>query len=230
MKQSIITGLFLFLFLPFLSHAQYANSFAKPNGENLSGFIENKGQIIDQNNKPNPAVRYLLNTPGFKVQLRQNGFSYDVYDIRSFTDSSKAWSGFNPLNGIERTDDSVYVQRIDIDLSGADPNCRIIATGPSADYYNYYTTGTLPEGITGVRSYDTVIYSNIYPGIDLQFNTTVTGGFKSNFIIHPGALLSEIKYMISGADVQVSEVGSLIFHTTIGDVEEKIPESWYITG
>ena len=43
------------------------------------GFIENKGQIIDQNNKLNPAVLYLLNTPGMNVQLRKGGFSYDLY-------------------------------------------------------------------------------------------------------------------------------------------------------
>jgi hypothetical protein len=44
------------------------------------GFIENKGQIIDQKGKTNPDVKYLLNTPGLNVQLRKNGFSYDVYD------------------------------------------------------------------------------------------------------------------------------------------------------
>ncbi len=44
-------------------------------------FIENKGQIIDQNNKPNPGVLYLLNTPGMNVQLRKGGFSYDLYRI-----------------------------------------------------------------------------------------------------------------------------------------------------
>ena len=37
------------------------------------GFIENKEQIIDQNNKLNPAVLYLLNTPGMNVQLRKGG-------------------------------------------------------------------------------------------------------------------------------------------------------------
>ena len=42
------------------------------------GFIENKEQIIDQNNKLNPAVLYLLNTPGMNVQLRKGGFSYDL--------------------------------------------------------------------------------------------------------------------------------------------------------
>jgi len=46
-----------------------------------SGFIENKGQIIDQHYKPNPGVLYLLNTPGLNVQLRKNGFSYDLYRV-----------------------------------------------------------------------------------------------------------------------------------------------------
>jgi hypothetical protein len=44
-----------------------------------SGFIENKGQIIDQKNNPNPGVLYLLNNPGFNVQLRSSGWSYDLY-------------------------------------------------------------------------------------------------------------------------------------------------------
>ena len=44
-------------------------------------FIENKGQIIDQFGNPNPEVRFLLNMKGFNVQLRQNGFSYDIYQI-----------------------------------------------------------------------------------------------------------------------------------------------------
>ncbi len=46
-----------------------------------SAFIENKGQIVDQKYKPNPEVLYLLNTPGFNVQLRRGGFSYDLYRI-----------------------------------------------------------------------------------------------------------------------------------------------------
>ena len=48
---------------------------------NSIGFIENKGQIVDQKNKPNPSVKYLLNTNGLNVQLREKGFSYDVYEV-----------------------------------------------------------------------------------------------------------------------------------------------------
>jgi hypothetical protein len=38
------------------------------------GFKENKGQIIDQNGKPNDAVKYLLNSAGLNVQLKRMDF------------------------------------------------------------------------------------------------------------------------------------------------------------
>ncbi|WP_435522367.1 hypothetical protein [Chryseobacterium indoltheticum] len=43
-------------------------------------FYENKGQIVDQNGKENPDVKYLFHSAGLNVQLRSNGFSYDVYE------------------------------------------------------------------------------------------------------------------------------------------------------
>ena len=42
-------------------------------------FTENKGQIVDQNNNPNPLVKYLFSGNGLNLQLRQSGFSYDVW-------------------------------------------------------------------------------------------------------------------------------------------------------
>jgi hypothetical protein len=68
-----------FLFVTSFCHAQLPNNPAIKSSKQI--FIENKGQIIDQNNKPNPAVLYILNTPGFNVQLRKGGFSYDLYRI-----------------------------------------------------------------------------------------------------------------------------------------------------
>jgi len=41
--------------------------------DSKTGFIENKGQIVDLKYNPNPAVLYLLNTSGFNVQLRSSG-------------------------------------------------------------------------------------------------------------------------------------------------------------
>jgi hypothetical protein len=76
--------LILLLFFSFLAPC-YPHPANKPTFRSSSakGFIENKGQIIDQDFKPNPGVLYLLNTPGFNVQLRKAGFSYDVYQVLS---------------------------------------------------------------------------------------------------------------------------------------------------
>ncbi|MBE0648571.1 MAG: hypothetical protein IH596_12395 [Bacteroidales bacterium] len=78
MKLRLLTGIIILLFANSL-FAQNSDSFSKLSS---TGFIENKGQIIDQNNQPNPDVLYLLNTPGMNVQLRRGGWSYDVYEVR----------------------------------------------------------------------------------------------------------------------------------------------------
>lgn len=87
MKRIFPSSTFIFLITAlFCGHADLIAS-KKPETllkqqNSKTAFIENKGQIIDQKNKPNPAVLYLLNTPGFNVQLRRDGFSYDLYEIR----------------------------------------------------------------------------------------------------------------------------------------------------
>jgi hypothetical protein len=174
-------------------------------------FIENKGQIIDQNNKPNPGVLYLLNTPGFKVQLRKNGFSYDVYTCTSppapllkergdrSADSSLLLQekGLKDEVLIQHPASSIEYHRIDFDLLNANPNPEIEASEPSSDYLNYYTTGTPLNGIREVRQFQRVTYKSIYPGIDLEFVTTPEGRYKYNFVIHPGGNISDIKLNIS---------------------------------
>lgn len=71
MKQ---ISLLLFLLISLPSFSQSKN--------HSNGFKENKGQIIDQKGKPNNTVKYLLNTSGLNVQLKKNGFSYDIYEVK----------------------------------------------------------------------------------------------------------------------------------------------------
>ena len=86
------------------------------------GFIENKGQISDQEGRPNPAVLYLLNSPGMNVQLRQGGFSYDFYG--SPTIEEQTLNLGSPLRRSRVTchdTTAVVFHRLDFDLVGADP-------------------------------------------------------------------------------------------------------------
>lgn len=209
-----------------------------------SAFIENKGQIIDQNNKPNSEVLYLLNSPGFNVQLRKNGFSYDLYrtsnpdsyrDDQRFLKSDRKSKIVNQCSIFEnnpryKSGDSnsvISYNRIDFDLLNANSNPVIETSAPSSDYMNYYTTGTSVEGATFVRNYKTVTYKNIYREVDLEFNDDESTGFKYSFIIRPGGDLSAIRLRIEGAEKIVEAENSLAIFTTLGMIDEQIPQCFY---
>ena len=168
--------------------------FAASPKKNLSsqyGFIENKGQIIDQNNKLNPAVLYLYNGFGMNVQLKQTGFSYEAIKIipglpttspKSPKMSPATNSQLYPLKHSEGRQpeipvaDSIQVHRIDISFLNCNKQASLISSEPAKDYINYYTTGThvsdVPveqAGVTNVHHYQKVLYQNIYPNIDVEF-------------------------------------------------------------
>jgi len=165
-----------------------------------TGFIENKGQIYDQNLKPNSAVKYLLNsTKGLNIQLKTNSFSYDVYTankcpnnlgLAEFTQSSL------------QTETSYQFQRVDVEFLGANPSPIILAEQAYPDYLNYYT-GTPSKGITSVKHFRKITYKNIYPFIDLEFLAEQNHTAKYNFIVHSGGDISQIKWIYKGTEHSV---------------------------
>jgi uncharacterized protein (TIGR02145 family) len=241
MKLAILASI-LIIALPTLALSERTPALT---GHSTIAFIENKGQVIDQNKNPNPAVLYLLNTPGMNVQLRRSGFSYDVYSVeKSKIKSQKSNEGFPPADEPSRIPDpassiqypvssiqypasSIQFHRIDFDLAGSNPDCKIITSEPSSNYMNYYTTGTPVEGVTGVRSYKTITYKDIYPGIDLEFVSGNKTAFKYTFIVRPGGSLSSIRFKVSGPDNIIDKGNDLLINTRAGDIEEVIPSCYY---
>src|ERR1035437_10469815 len=218
MKRTFPSSVFAFLITAILCGPAELFSSNKPETplkqqSSKTGFIENKGQINDQNNKPNPGVLYLLNTPGFNVQLHSSGWSYDLYspspNPSPVGEGRKGW-GFH---------------RIDINLEGANPECRLIPSDPLPDYFNYFTSSAPPEGIKNVRQYSKITYKNIYPDIDLDFFTNKEHGYEYNFVIHPGGNIRDIRLAIAGPGYISLNRDTLKFRTRFGDVEELIPES-----
>src|ERR1039457_3608410 len=174
MLNRLLTGFFFFLF----ASISFANSSNRPTFKSSIStmFIENKGQIIDQSNKPNPGVLYLLNTPGFNVQLRKGGFSYDLYRISNPEKSGqvidqrilKSEFSASRVSRLASRDSNTVTDyhRVDFDLLNANSNPVIEASEPSLEYFNYFTASAPPEGIKNVSQYSKITYKNIYPGID----------------------------------------------------------------
>ncbi|MEI7727477.1 MAG: SBBP repeat-containing protein, partial [Bacteroidota bacterium] len=229
----LFTSIFLMMFLlPVVTHAQNEVPINKDGSKQSISFIENKGQIIDQFYKPNPGVLYLLNTQGLNVQLRETGFSYDLYRISDQIESNRQKTLGNCSSTVTRYPplDSAPVikfHRIDFDLLNTDPAYTIIPFNPDSEYRNYYTDGLPVMGITNVRSYVSILYKNIYPGTDLEFIRDEKNSFKYNFILHPGADPERISLRIKGVSIVVNPSGSLRLETELGIIDEKIPECYY---
>ncbi|CAM3856418.1 T9SS type B sorting domain-containing protein [Flavobacterium cucumis] len=200
---------------------------------NSTGFIENKGQIVDQKSRPNPSVKYLLNTNGLNVQLREKGFSYDVYETEKnpLTKKDKDFYSSNPNfdNGIKTPDYSLKYKyhRIDIDFLNANPNTQLIAEEKSKDYDNYYNIVHSPEGIINVHKYQKVTYKNIYNQIDVVFfiPNDSTKAVEYNFIIKPGGKISDIQLQFRGGKTELLE-NKIRMQLRFGGMEETIPMSW----
>jgi len=213
--------IFILLYAALACQASGEKSFPKT----WSGFIENKGQVIDQNINSNPAVLYMLNTPGFNVQLRKEGFSYDVYEI---THPNKTDSSCPNPSPVDHDSLSLSFHRIDFDfLDHNKPD--IVAEGKSADFTNYYTAGTSAEGILNVHGYSRIIYKNLYDKIDLVCEINEKTPFKYSFIVHRGGDLNAIKFRISGASSQVDVRGSILINNRFGKIAEEIPASYVLS-
>src|SRR5690242_2895831 len=45
-------------------------------------FIENKGQIVDEYGYHNNAIQFLYHSGLFNLELRRDGFSYEIFEVQ----------------------------------------------------------------------------------------------------------------------------------------------------
>ncbi len=202
------------------------------------GFTENKGQIVDQKGKVNSAVKYLLNTPGLNVQLRKNGFSYDVYETKkhTLTENQKAKQSHSfDLNRDDKNTPDYSLEyiyhRIDIDFVNSNSKVTLVAEEKSADYDNYYNVPNKPEGVLIVHKFKQITYKNIYPNIDVVFfipKDTVKP-VEYNFIVHPKGKITDIQLKFSGLKTNLVD-NKIQMQVRFGEMEETLPLSWIEEG
>jgi gliding motility-associated-like protein len=202
------------------------------------GFKENKGQIIDQRGKSNQAVKYLLNSNGLNVQLRKNGFSYDVYEVKKTPIVRSETTKKVPIQIPEKEKETKpeynleYIfHRIDIDFVNSSSKVELIAEQKSKDFDNYYNIPNKPEGIVGVYQYKQITYKNIYPNIDVVFSipNDPQKTVEYNFVIHPKGKISDIQLKFTGAETDLVD-NKIQMNVRFGKMEETLPASWIEEG
>ena len=115
------------------------------------------------------------------------------------------------------------VEVLTMHLDGADPNAAGTGLDRQAGVSNYLIGGDPARWHTGVPHFGRVVYSGVYPGVDVIYHGE-EGQLEYDFIVHPGADPRVLALSFTGADgLALDGQGDLVLHTPGGDLVEHAP-------
>ncbi len=188
-------------------------------------FIENKGQVTDQFGQCRKDVQYKLAGNGASIFVSAGKFQYQFF--RRISDNKKKDRLIvGQLRGLKSSvdfPDTAHVQydmyRMEMVLEGANNHAKVIAEEKQSYTENYYTAA-LHTDASPALSYGKITYKDIYPNIDWVLYIK-ENKLEYDFMVRPGAKVSDIKIKYDGATSIAHSSGSIIKAATpLGDVKE----------
>ncbi|MBL7955703.1 MAG: hypothetical protein JNJ91_11720 [Flavobacteriales bacterium] len=185
------------------------------------GFIENKGQVLDQHRKQNHAVRYLLPGDRFNVALKPNGYSYDLYSDETPRETLASAHDHDGLHHGELQERKLRIQRVDLRFEGTSGEGAWSTAGVADDHLNVINEHGSFELL---RHYGQVTQHELYPGVDIRYATR-EGGFKQDIITTTPEALEQVRFRIAGAQAK-ADGKALLISTSEHSFAEEIPLSY----
>lgn len=166
-----------------------------------SAFVENVGQFGD------PSVAFVFEAPGYHAVFRTSSLEVVYSAPRDGTvfSGTPAWPGHRstPLPRVTEPPPSFRIE-----FAGSEAR-RPTGEDPLAYLSNYFQGPDSSRWHVGVRSYQQVIYQDLYPGVDLAYGSAVRG-VKYEFRVAPQARLSAIELEYQGIETLApTETGGL---------------------
>ena len=161
------------------------------------GFLQNKGQIVNQHGEFNESVLFVFSGADYNVSLYQDHFSYEIFE------------------GIG--EDTVACERMELWFKATDRDPVISSISGYNTHTSYYKNG---KEFKNIVSYDTITYSNVWNGVDLRFVIS-SGKLKYDLIVDASASRF-IEFELRGAKVSVQN-GVICYQLETHKILEKIP-------
>jgi hypothetical protein len=189
------------------------------------GFEENRGQAARE-------VRFVSHGSGYALALAPQEVDIAILRrkammatplhraaaLRAYREARKA---------LKPTATSAVVR---MQLEGANPAPAIAASEKLLGKTNYFVGNDPKKWVTDVPSYGRVKYSEIYPGVDVEFYGNQRR-LEYDFTVAPGANPKAITLKIDGAQkLAINSHGDLILHIPDGDVEFQKPVIYQMAG
>lgn len=231
--MNIISSLLTSCLLLLLSLPLVANSGTKPATQTMV-FQENKGQIHDQNYASRKDIRFAGTAGNLNFFLKTGGIVYQQVQPTHFTASTDKMSG-----EVTEMPTALSYYRTDISWVNSNPDMGFKTSEPIQGLMNYYLP-SCPNGALNVKSYASIQYQNLYPGIDVLWYYE-NGGLKYDYHLSSGADYRSIQMEVKGySSISIDRQGALQIHTPMGILSEDaplvkqgskiLPAKWIVSG
>ena len=220
------------LFLPVFVYSGSVQARGKfSNSSDKIYFIENKGQVKDQNGNSRNDIQYAVQASGLTIFIGNGKLHYqftksDVNNKNALSAKRNKYDNIDLLLQTSKIADlptcNMATYRMDAALIGVNENALVIAEEPLDYYENYYTPGCPQSGIRA-HTYKKITYKNIYPGID--WIIYIKGDhLEYEFVVGPKGDAAEIKLEYNGqTSLKINEDGSITATTPMGVIKEQAP-------
>ena len=212
--------------------------FAKSGDKSVSNpsfvFQENKGQIHDQNYNSRQDIRFAGTDGHLNFFLKRGGIMYQQTLPIDYKESTDKISGQTT-----QVPTALSYYRTEVSWVNSNPGMTFSTSDPVQGLMNYYLP-SCPDGAMNVKSFSSIQYQNLYPGIDVHWYYE-KGGLKYDYYLAPGTDYRTIQLEIKGfSKISIDREGALQIHTPIGILTEAaplvkqgsktLPAKWIVSG
>lgn len=175
-------------------------------------YVQNRGQLLNTDTLPVPQIKYYVPNSWPAVYFLDTAISYL----------------FSKIDTSVSTQDTLH--RVDmLFISGSNSAYRVRAYDKTPSFTNYFL-GHIPDGRTNVPNYKRLLYPDVFPGVDVEFNSNGRG-MRHYFIAHPLANPAAILWQYKGAtSVFVDGNGTLNIVTSIDTIKQRKAKAFEIDG
>ncbi len=180
-------------------------------------FTENKGQW-------NKSVSYKSDIENGAFFLQKNGFTVLLHDAVQLQKLSAFYHGHDKLESNSKPL-VLKSHAYKVSFAGIAMNTSIAADKLLPGYSNYFQGEDKNTWQGGCHSFESVVYKNVYPGIDVHYYVAA-GKIKYDIIVHPGGNVNNIRLQYDGVNNLSVQNKELVIGTSIGALHESAPYTY----
>jgi hypothetical protein len=219
-KYTLIKYLIFFiLIIPLQGFCQVMDTPVDINNTGNLRFIENKSQW-EKN------ILFKADISNGAVFLENNCFTFvfkDMEAISKLMEFKTKPSDQRPV--LTPADFNIKCHAYKVCFMNAKEDAIITANQSDKGYFNYYPGNDPAHWASNVKSFRAVTYKNLYEKTDMTIYEN-DSRLKYDFVLHPGADISNIQIKIEGAEKVFIRDGNLIIKTSVNEVTELSPVSF----